>query len=189
MVKGMVEPLSLGIVITYLAKSAPFWLDTLRSTLFDKGREFAVDKSISYGRSLLLLDEKEQVHHLELALKNAAERGLAKFQTLEERDQYREILTILTEPGPHSETLRREAMRLFTLSETPNLAEMNEVYNSSLRIRSLSQPAPPPTVDAAPYLSIFFDALITELYIDPVFYHRMSDLLKVRSTLCLMSTI
>src|SRR5260370_4752615 len=157
MVKGMVEPISLGIIIIYLAKSAPSWLDALRSTLFDKGKEYAVDKSIGYGRSLLHLDEREQVHHLELALKNAAERGLSKCQTLEERDQYRDILTILTEPGSHSETLRREALRLFTLSETPNIPEINEVYNRSLRIRSLTQPAPPPSVDAAPYLNIFFD--------------------------------
>ena len=189
MAKGMVEPISLGIVITYLTKSAPSWLDALRGTLFDKGKEQAVDKSISYGRSLLHFDEKEQVRHLELALKNAAERGLAKFQTLEERDQYRNILKILTEPGSHSETLRREALRLFTLSETPDLAEINEVYNRSLRIRSLAQSVPPPEIDAASYLSSFFDALIAELYVDPFFYQRMSDLLKVRSALSMQRSL
>jgi hypothetical protein len=38
-------------------------------------------------------------------------------------------------------------------------------------------------VDAAPCLSSFFEALIAELYNDPLFREQMSDVLKVRAAL------
>ena len=185
----MVEPISLAIATTYIAHNAPAWLDTIRGTLLDKGKEvalekgkdFAVERGTKYARNFFHLDEKEQVRHLQLALRNALERGITRFQTFEERDQYRKILEILFEPGSHSDTLRHEAMRLLTLSETPNFAELNEAYNRSLRTRSLSQPTPPAEVDAAPYLASFFDAFIAELYADPFFKQQMSDVLKVRA--------
>ncbi len=88
---------------------------------------------------------------------------------------------MLSEPGPQSDRLRREALRLITISDTPNLIELNEAYNRSLRTRSLSQPTPPAEVDAAPYLSSFFDALIAELYVDPFFKQQMSDAIKLRA--------
>jgi len=161
----MPDPFTLAAIITLLAKNAPGWLDGLRGTLLckgkeaalEKGKEYVVDKGTGFIHSRLRLDEKEQQCHLELALKNAVERGLARFSTLEERDQYRSVLAILSEPGTHSDTLRREALRLFTLSETPSLAELNEAYNRSLRTRSLAQPTSPTEVNAAPYLSSFFN--------------------------------
>ncbi len=61
------------------------------------------------------------------------------------------------------------------------MTELNEAYNRSLRTRSLSQSTPPAEVDAAPYLSSFFDALIAELYVDPFFKQQMSDALKLRA--------
>jgi hypothetical protein len=124
-----------------------------------------------------------------LALKNAVERGLARFSTPEERDQYRNVLAVLSEPGAHSDTLRREALRLFTLFETPSLAELNEAYNRSLRTRSLAQPTPPAKVDATPYLSSFFDALIAELSADPYFQQQMKDVLQVRAAMGTQRTL
>jgi hypothetical protein len=177
----MADPISLAVIIALLAKNAPTWLDALRDTLLTKGKEVAIDKGTRFARDRLHLDEKEQQRHLELALKNAVERGLARFDTPEERDQYRDVLAILSEPGAHSDALRREALRLLTLSDTPNLAELNEVYNRSLRTRSLSQPKPASEIDAAPYLSSFFEALIAELYADPFFRQQMSDVLQLRA--------
>jgi len=193
----MPDPFTLAAIITLLAKNAPSWLDALRGTLLDKGKEvalekgkeYAVEKGTGFIRSRLHLDEKEQQRHLELALKNAVERGLARFSTPEERDQYRNVLAILSEPGAHSDTLRREALRLFTLSETPSLAELNEAYNRSLRTRSLAQPTPPVDVNAAPYLSSFFDALIAELYADPYFKQQIIDVLQVRAATSTQRTL
>src|SRR5689334_16335906 len=107
----MPDPISIAVITTFIAASTPSWLETLRGVLFDKGREtlldkgkeFATEKGSGLMRRLLHLDEKEQQRHLELALKNAVERGLAKFHTPEERDQYKDILDILFEPGPHSD--------------------------------------------------------------------------------------
>ncbi len=177
----MADPISLAVIVALLAKSAPAWLDALRGTLLTKGKEVVVEKGTRFVHNRLHLDEKEQQRHLELALKNALERGLVKFDRLEERDQYRNVLAILAEPGAHSDALRRESLRLLTLSDTPNLAELNEAYNRSLRTRSLSQPKPTSEVDATPYLSSFFEALIAELYADPFFMQQMSDVLKLRS--------
>jgi uncharacterized protein YerC/energy-coupling factor transporter ATP-binding protein EcfA2 len=179
-----VEPFSTAIVAT-----APVWLPTVRDMLWSKGKEVAIEKGkdlavkkgTGFVRDLLHLDEKEQLRHLELALKNAVERGIARFDAPEERDQYREVLKILFEPGSHSDALRREALRLLTLSDTPDLAELNKAYNQSLRTRALSEPTPPAEVDAAPYLSSFFEALIAELYADSFFRQQMSDVLRVRA--------
>ncbi len=132
---------------------------------------------------------KKQVQHMELALQNAAERGIAQFSTLEERDQYRDILRILSEPGPHSEALRREAIRLFTLSDSPNLEDLKETYNRSLRFRTLTQPVALDDVDVIPYLNSFFKALLTELYIDPLFNEQISDVLQVRSALSMQRSL
>src|SRR5579885_1326017 len=79
--------------------------------------------------------------------------------------------------------MRREAMALFTLSDTPDLAELNEIYNRSLRIRHLSQPVAPAEVDAARYLTSFFDALIAELYSNDRFRPQISDALQARMAL------
>src|SRR5436190_178149 len=125
----MVEPISIGIgvAINTLVKHAPDWLHTLGDTLLDKGKKAAIEKGQERWHEYL--DEKEHLRHLKLALQNAAERGLTKFQTSEERDRYRGILTILSEPGPHAEALRSEAMRLFTLSDSPNFKALSETYN------------------------------------------------------------
>jgi hypothetical protein len=98
----MVEPISLAIATTYIVHNAPSWLDTIRGTVLGKGKEvalekgkdFAVEKGTKYVRDFFHLDEKEQVRHLQLALRNAVERGITRFQTFEERDQYRKILEI-----------------------------------------------------------------------------------------------
>ena len=104
----MTDPFTLVTITALLVQSAPSWLEGLRGTLLDKGKELAIEKGIDYGRAIFRLDEKEQQHHLELALKNAVGRGLVRFSTLAERDQYRNILAVLCEPGAHSDTLRSE---------------------------------------------------------------------------------
>src|SRR5215471_12218282 len=114
----MPEPVTIALIIAYLAKNAPSWLDALRGTFFDKGKEVAIEKGKDYAvekgtgliRGLLRLDEKEQQHHLELVLKNTVERGLARFHTDKERVQYRAVLEFLIQSGPNSEALSREAL-------------------------------------------------------------------------------
>jgi hypothetical protein len=179
----VVEPIFIAVVVDYLVKNAPSWLDSIVGTILDKGKDIVLEKSVGYGRSILHLDEKEQIRHLELVLKNAVERGLAQFHTLKERDQYRSVLTILSEPGAHSEELRRGAMSYFTLSDVPNYEELNNIYNRSLRTRSLSNPTPFSEIDAAPYLTSFFEALVAELYIDPFFQQRISNAIRVRAAM------
>src|SRR5258708_35927498 len=113
----------IAVAITLLIKSAPGWLPVIGETLFAPARDAFVgkvvekgfDKGIEGGRKLLRLDEKEQTRHLELALKNAAERGQTKFQSLLEQQQYSDVLATLSEVSAQSDLLRREALRLFTL--------------------------------------------------------------------------
>jgi hypothetical protein len=188
----MMDPISIAAV-TIVVKTASAWFPPIRDALLnkamDKGAENAIGKSMKDVHALLHLDEKEQVRHLKLALKNAVERGLAKFHTPEEQQQYLSILNLLSESNSHSETLRREAMQLFTLSDTPNIAELNKIYNQSLLSSSQMQTAKPHAfVDTVPYLSSFFDALITELYDDPFFRPQMSDVLQVRATMSMKRT-
>src|SRR5436305_1220763 len=175
----MVEPISLGIAIGFLVKSAPGWFHTLQDTFLSKGKDFASEQGKQ--RIVGLIDEKKHLHHMELALKNAAERGLRKFQTLEERDRYRSSLEILAEGN--SEALRHEAMQLFTLSDNADLTELTEKYNLRQRISALAQHKTHEEVDAAPYLNSFFEGLIAELYNDPLFREQMSDVIRVRGAL------
>jgi hypothetical protein len=169
----MVELVSLAI--GYLVKSAPGWFTCLQDTLLSGAIEQSKQRVIDF------LDEKKHLHHMELALQNAAERGLQQFHSTEERDQYRSILQIVAES--HSETMRREAMKLFTLSDHPDLTLLAEKYNLSQRISALAYHQKHREVDAAPYLSSFFEALLAELYNDPLFREKMSDAIKVRAAL------
>src|SRR5438876_3860324 len=161
----MPDPFSLAIITALIAKSAPSWLEALRGTFLDVGKGFAADqgkemlkKGGTHLRGVFHLDEKEQLRHLQSALDSAVHSGLVRLTSREERDRYRDILTILFESGPHSDTLRRETMRLFTILGAPDVAALNEIYNRSLRFRHLAQSSPPPEVNAAPYLKYFFDA-------------------------------
>ena len=185
----MVEPLAISAAITILVKSAPHWLDSLRDTLLSKGNDFIVNQGLQQIRNSLHLDEKEQLRHLELALKNAAERGLAKFNSPQERDQYRSILSILSEPGPHRTALRSEALGLFTLDNSSNLKSLTETYNLPQRIHAFARDTPYTDVDAIPYLRVFFEALRAELYLDPLFHEQMSDIIKVRSALSMQRSL
>lgn len=111
----MIETL-LGVAIGYLVKSAPGWFHSLESTLWSKGKEFAGEQVKQ--RMTGFIDEKKHRRNMELALQNAAERGLRKFQTPPERDLYRSVLEVLA--GSDSSALRQEAMRLLTLSDNPD---------------------------------------------------------------------
>ncbi len=155
-------------------------LDILRDPFLHAVMEHSVEPVVSKMRGAFHLDERDQKRHLELALKNAKERGRSMFQTSWEREQYNAVLQILLEPGTNGDSFRFEALRLLSLSETPDLDALNDLYNHTLRFRTLAQPTPPTEVDAAPYLSKFFDALMTEFYIDPFFKQQLSDTLKLR---------
>ena len=172
---------SIRAIVVRTIEQVPSWLEVVRETIFDKEREVMRGKR----HSILHLDEREQRQHLELALKNAVEGGLAMCHTAEEQDQYRQVLDILSESGAHSDALRRDALKPFMLSETPDLTEFNTVYNHSVRIRTLTNKKPGPDRDVTPYLSCFFDALLAELYTDQFFRQQMSDVLQSRASKCM----
>ena len=120
----MIETIALATLTTFVAQRSPSFLAALRDIILDKSKETAADKGKElilkkgdvYFRQLFHLDEKEQIRHLDQALKNAIERGLAPFNTLQERDLYRSILQTLYQDGPQGEALRKEALQLFTFS-------------------------------------------------------------------------
>src|SRR2546423_2806912 len=155
-------------------------LDILRDPFLHAVMDHSVEPVVKKIHGAFNLDEKDQKRHLELALKNAKERGRSMFHTSWEREQYNAVLQILLEPGTNGDSFRFEAFRLLSLSETLDLDKLNDLYNHTLRFRTLSQPTPPPEVDAAPYLSQFFDALMAEFYTDPFFKQQLSDTLKLR---------
>src|SRR5947209_2013122 len=182
----MADPITLVALTAFIVKNASSWLTSLRGTILDKGREAAFDKgkevAVAQGerfvRGIFHLDEREQLRHLEQALKNATERGLATFDTLQQRDLYKDILRTLSQPGPQGGTLRREVMQLFTLSEAPDLAALTDLYNQRQRFYNAAHQ----DIDAAPYLNGFFTALIGELYADAYFRPQLSDVLQRRAT-------
>jgi replicative superfamily II helicase len=176
----------IAVAISLLVKSAPNWLPIVsdavltpaRDAIIGRSIEKGIDKSIEVRRWLTNADEKELTHHLELALKNAAERGSARFQTLPEQQQYSDVLTTLSQPGPLNDQLRREALRLFTL-DAPDLVKLNSLYIEAIRIHSHDEALP--ALDITPYINSFFQALISELYIDPLFHNKISDVIKIQA--------
>ncbi|MGZ3646262.1 MAG: NACHT domain-containing protein [Ktedonobacteraceae bacterium] len=176
---------SIRVIVAQTTEQASGWLEVVRETIFDKGREISEGKL----RNTLYLDEREQRRHLGLALKNAIEGGLAMFHTTEEREQYRQVLGILSELGAHSDALRRDVLKSFMLSETPDLTEFNAIYSRSIRIHTVANKKPGPDRDATPYLSCFFDALLAELYADQFFRQQMSDALQLRASKCTRSSV
>ena len=74
---------TLIVALTLIAKSAPNWLPVINDVLVTPARDAFIGKLVEHGyntgiekeRNFLHHDEKEQAHHLELALKNAGERG------------------------------------------------------------------------------------------------------------------
>jgi len=171
----VIEPISLSAAITTLVGSAPHWAPVLTRTLTGKGKDLAV------GRGKQLFDERQHEKHVQRALHNAAERGVARFTSGPERDQYRHVLEILARDDGSSRILRDEGLQLFTLSDTPDMEALTERYNLAERTRTLSEATAHENVDAAPYLSSFFDALIAELYNDPLFRAEMGEVIKVRA--------
>src|SRR5436305_372058 len=192
----MIEPISTGIAvaISLLIKSAPDWLPAISDSLISSTRDAFVgklvekgfEKSIEGEHKLLHPADKEQKRHMELALKNAAERGLARFQGTDEQKQYSNVLTVVSEGSSHSDLLRHEALRLFTL-DTPDFTKLNTLYNEALRAHPQSQT--PTEVDAVPYLNSFFDALIAELYTDPFFRQQISRALQDRSAISMQRSL
>lgn len=123
------------------------------------------------------LDEKEQRRHLEQALKNATERGLAMCTTPHERDLYQRVLRELSQPGPDGEALRHAMLQILTPGEEPDLVALTSAYNILQRQANPAHQA----IDAAPYLNSFFSALIGELYADPYFRPQLSTSLQLRA--------
>ena len=188
----MLEPVSTGAAITLLVKSAPVWLPAIsealippvRDALLGKGAERTFDKLNEQRRKLFHLDEKEQKRHLGLALKNAAERGLAQFQTTEGQQQYNEVISVLS--TSYADALRREAMHLFTLNDEPDFKKLATLFD---RARAQAQSVQGQTIDAAPCLGSFFESLRAELYADPYFRQQMSDVLQVRAGLTIQRSL
>jgi hypothetical protein len=181
----MADPITLIALAAFITKNAPSWLTSLHGTILDKGQALLVDKGESFAltksrsvvRRIFHLDEKEQLRHLEQALRNATERGLVTFDTLQERDLYRDILKTLSQPGPMGDTLRHEIMQLFTLEEIPDLTTLSEIYNRRQRLSNAAHQ----DIDAGPYLKSFFTALWAELYADPYFKSQLSEALQLRA--------
>ncbi len=171
----LADPLS--VVIVFLVKSASSWLPAIGETL--RNSEVEAGQNWLSGWFIRWRMKRQQVRHLKQALEKAAVRGISKYQTLAERDQYRDILAVLSQQGFRSEELRREALRLFTLSETPDLHGLSDTYNRARRLQTLSQPLT--DVDASPYLTSFFSALLDELYNDDVFGTQVSQVLNDRA--------
>lgn len=150
----MEDPITLLMLTAFIVKNAPSWLALLQGTILDKGREVAIDKGKEYTTvkvqhfvsRIFRLDEKEQLRHLEQTLKNATECGLVAFDTLAERDLYKDILRTLSEPGPLGKALRQEIMHLFTLSESPDLASLSDIYNQRQRFYNAAHQ----DIDASP---------------------------------------
>ena len=69
----MTDPFTFAAITALITTCAPSWMNSLRGALLDKGRDVVIEKGIGFGHNLLHLDEKEQLRHLELALKNAVE--------------------------------------------------------------------------------------------------------------------
>ena len=177
----MADSLSLAGAITLLVNSAPIWLFSIRDAFLNKGAEIVLDKGLRVGSTWFHLDEKEQLRHLKRILRNAGERCVGSFTTQEDRDQLSDILTILSEQDGHSEALRREVMRLFTLFDLPNFETLSELYNQALRYRLLTQSTTPKNVDAKPYLNRFFEALKAEFYSDSLYHEQMNEAIKIRT--------
>ena len=171
-----VGPPDLTTAIKALIRNASDVLQLLPETVFNKTRDFSASKDKQVIPENF--NEKQQIRHLELALKNAGERGLAPFQTLQELVHYSNVLNVLFKQGTDGNILCRELLRLFALFDTPDAAKLNEIYSHSLGILSLQSPS---DVDVMPYLSSFFNAFIAELYVDPFFRQQLSDVLQLRA--------
>ena len=159
-------------------KSAPTGF-TAYPVLLNRGKEFAIAKVREQIRASSM--KKKYLRHIELALQNAAERGISNFHTPLERDLYRRTLEILSVAD--SEAFHLEALQLFTLSDKPDLSLLAEKYNLSQRITALAHGTIHQEVDVAPYLNSFFEALVVELYNDPMFREQISGVIYTRAAL------
>jgi NACHT domain len=176
----------LTVFTAFVVTNAPVWLASLRGTILGKSQEVAIDKGnelvLGKGerlvRRLFHLDEKEQLRHLELALKNATERGLARFQTPQERDLYQDVVRTLSQKGAQGEALRHEIMQVFALTGNPDLTKLNDIYNRRQRDHNPQHQY----IDVAPYINSFFSTLIGELYADTYFRSQLSDALQLRAS-------
>ena len=178
----MPDPISLSLLTEIILRQAPTWFSAIQESLFSKVNDFALSK----GRSFTFND-KQHLQHLELALEKATERGLASFSSQEEQSQYRNVIQVLSESN--SEGIAGEAAKLFTIGDDPDLVLLSQKYNRLQRISALGQKEPFADIDATPYLSSFFKALVVELYNDPLFHERVSDVIKVRAALKGQQTI
>src|SRR6266496_4786446 len=172
-----VDPISLAIVL--LVKSASSWLPAIGETLLHSDIEAGQDWL--FGWFIRWQKKRKQVQRLQQALGKAAVRGISSLRAQPERDQYRNILAVLAQPGFHNEELRREALRLFTLSDAPDLQALSDIYNRARRVQTLALPQPSAPVDATPYLAAFFSALLNELYNDEVFGEQVRQVLDARA--------
>lgn len=180
----MAEPISLfTLAVGALIKSTPHWMHALEGTAQSKGKELA----ISQGKKLF--DRKQYEKHMSSALENAVTKGIVQFQTLAERDQYSAVIQFLAEPGPNNQAMRNEALKLLTLSDTPDFSKLTEKYNLRERISSFAQHTDYKDINATPYLSCFFTHFRDELFADDLFKQQISNILMVRSTMSMQQSL
>ncbi len=174
----LVDPLT--PVIVFLIKSAAVWLPALGETLLNSDVEKG--QQTLFGWFTRWRTKRTRIQHLKSALQKAAEHGIRPFQTPRERDQYRAILVVLSQPGFHNEELRRESLRLFTLSDAPDLKALSDIYNRARRLETLSQAQIASSILMHhPISASFFSALLDELYNDEVFGPQVREVLNARA--------
>src|SRR5947209_4893035 len=116
----MTDPASLfALAVSALAKGAPHWLHALESVAVSQGKEFVKSQGKKH------LENRQYLKHMRLALENAARKGIVRFHSSSERDQYRAMIEFLAQPGPNNEALLHEALSLLTLSDTPDFGMLS----------------------------------------------------------------
>lgn len=161
--------------IALLTKYWQLWLDILLDLFSNRGKDSAEPEERTDERR----QNKETYRHgLELALKNAAERLLAKSQILEEMERRQNILTVLSEPSKHGEVRRVESLSDFFASLTSftgqELIHAHQQLAALVEVNSQTSQPPPLEREEKQDLYDFLAALLSELSLDPLFKPLMS---------------
>lgn len=162
-------------MIELLMNNWQLWLDILLYTLPSIGEDTANSEERIYEPGQ---DAEKYRRSLELALKNAAERFLAQSQNLGEMKRCLNILAVLSDPGEHGKALRVDGLSDFFASLASFTSQ--DLINTQQRLPGLvgakSQVRQLPLLEGEEkrYLHDFIAALLSELYIDPLFKQQMS---------------
>jgi NACHT domain len=167
-------------VIELLSNNWLPWLQPLLNELSTPSSDKpAVKEGISgYGQ-----DVEKYRRSIELALKNAAEGLLGRSEGLEEINHCLNVLTVLSEAGGRGSVLRMGALRNFFAS-LPSLNGQELIDNTHQHLPEIvGEEAsvsllPLREEEESRYLRDFVAALLSELYVDPLFRSRMKKELR-----------